>query len=77
MRFIQTHDPEVIRLEDDSVLSRLIGFVIILSGVGLWPIYLNAESEPSTDPDLWGLVFVLGCSLVCAVFGLTMMLYGG
>ncbi len=77
MRVVPTHDPDVMRIDDDSIASRMIGFVVILVGVGLWPIYLNAESKPGDDPGVWGLVFVLGGGLVCALVGLTIMLYAG
>jgi hypothetical protein len=65
------------RIDDDSILSRMFGFVVILAGVGLWPIYLNAESVPGDDPGVWGLMLALGTGLVCALVGLAMMLYSG
>ena len=77
MRVVRTHDPEVMRIDDDSILSRMIGFVVILVGVSVWPIYLNAESEPGKDPGIWGLLLVLGGGLVCALVGLSMMLFAG
>lgn len=78
MRIVPTHDPEVLRIDDDSIASRMIGFVVILAGVALWPIYLNAESNRGDDgPGVLGLVFVLGCGLVCALLGLAMMLHAG
>jgi uncharacterized membrane protein YqhA len=77
MRVIETHDPEVMRIDDDSIFHRVTGFIVIVVGVALLPIFLNADSKPDDRPGMWSLLFVLGSSLFCAVFGLMMLLYSG
>lgn len=77
MRIVETHDPEVMRLDDDSVLSRISGVAVLFAGIAAWAIYLRADSEPGRDADPSALLLIVGAGLVSAIVGLTMMLYEG
>ena len=75
MQVIETHDPDVIRVDDNNIFCRLSGFAVIVVAAAIWPIYLYASEIPDESTSSWGTILLLIVSLFAATVGMFMLLY--
>jgi|SRR5688572_30275545 len=76
MRIVKTHDPEVMRIDNDSVFLRIMGLFLIMLVIAFWVLFLwGIREEPA--PSLWSVVIVVFGSVVAGLFGIAMMLFAG
>jgi hypothetical protein len=77
MRIVETHDPEMMRIDDDSVLLRVLGVFVIMVVIALWVLFLWEGLREEPAAPLWLVVTVLVGSLSATLCGIAMMLHAG
>jgi hypothetical protein len=74
LNIVETHDPEIMRIDTSSTFGRLIGVVVVAGAILLFVLCAQDRSGGSSPA---GFLFILVAMLIVALFGLAMITLDG